>query len=144
MPKDRRGGRSVKKRPYNEYDVIGYANNGTIKVLKAKPDSNNNGIPMFSNKTNTVYFIVNANNAIKKGRDEITNIGIYRNRHLVYNIDLADGAHNDHVHTWVLGKVRDKVALIKVVKNGKDHDENLTPAQQKLLQMAKDWNNGGS
>ena len=37
MPKDRRGGRSLTKNPYNDYDVIGTANNGTIKVLKAKP-----------------------------------------------------------------------------------------------------------
>ena len=36
MPKDKRGGKSLKKNPYNEYEVIGYANNGTIKVLKVK------------------------------------------------------------------------------------------------------------
>lgn len=53
MPKDRRGGRSLKKNPYNDYNMIGTANNGTIKVLKAKSGLGNASVPQFSNTTNT-------------------------------------------------------------------------------------------
>lgn len=140
MAKGKRGGRSVRKQPYDEYKVIGMANNGTIKVIKAKPNSKNAGIPMYSNRKNTVYFIVNAKNALKKGRDEITNIAVYRNRRLVYNLDFSDAKNkNDHAHYWNVAKINGKEVLVKVG----DHDENLKPAQQKLFRMARDWNIGG-
>ena len=58
MPKDRRGGRSLKKNPYNEYNALERkANNGKIKVLMAKDGLSNASVPQFSNKTNTTYFI---------------------------------------------------------------------------------------
>ena len=141
MPKDRRGGKSLKDNPYKEYDQIGTANKGRIKVIKANPKSKNAGIPMFSNRRNTVYFIVNAKNAHEKKRDEITNIAVYRDRRLVYNLDFKDAKNkNDHAHYWNVAKINGKEVLSKVG----DHDENLTPAQQKLFRMAKDWNVGGN
>lgn len=140
MPKDRRGGRSVRKDPYSEYETVGTANNGKIKVIKAKQTTKNAGIPMYSNRKNTVYFVVNAKNARKKGRDEITNIAVYRNRRLVYNLDFKDAKNkNNHAHYWNVAKKNGKEVLVKV----DDHDENLKPVQQKLFKMAADWNIGG-
>ena len=94
MPKDRRGGRSLKKQPYNDYDLIGDANNGKISVLKSKSDTDNASVPQFSNKTNTTYFITKD----VGGVDKVTSIAVYRNRKVVYNIDIDPaGAH--HYHT---------------------------------------------
>ena len=134
MPKDRRGGRSLKKQPYNEYDVIGTANNGTIKVLRAKPGANNAGVPQFSNKRNTVYFITD-----KQGdADIVTSIAVYRKRNLVYNVDI-DPVMGNHYHQWETKKVRGKT---KQVKN-KKHRFDLSASQLKLIQMATSWNSGG-
>lgn len=133
MPKDRRGGRSLKKQPYNDYDVIGYANNGTIKVLKAKPGIKNAGVPLYSNRANTVYFIAGGNN------NDVTSIGVYRNRKLMFNIDI-DPILGNHYHVWQTKMVRGKE---KQVKNTK-HLYNLSAAKNKYLQMALNWNSGGN
>ena len=133
MPKDRRGGRSLKKNPYNDYDVIGYANNGTIKVLKAKPGIKNAGVPLYSNRANTVYFIAGGNN------NDVTSIGVYRKRKLIYNIDI-DPILGNHYHIWQTKIVRGKEKQVKDTK----HYFNLNAAQTKQLQMALDWNNGGN
>lgn len=135
MPKDRRGGRSLKKQPYNDYDVIGTANNGKIKVLKAKPGMGNASVPQFSNKTNTTYFIAKD----VGGVDKITSIGIYRNRKVVYNIDI-DPILGNHYHVWQTKIVRGKEKQVKDTK----HYFNLNAAQTKQLQMALNWNNGGN
>lgn len=135
MPKDRRGGRSLKKNPYNDYDVIGTANNGTIKVLKAKPGMDNASVPQFSNKTNTTYFITKD----VGGADKVTSIAVYRNRKVVYNIDI-DQAQGNHYHKWDTKVVRGKSKQVKSRK----HDYNLKPVQTKLIQMALNWNNGGN
>lgn len=131
MAKDKRGGRSLRKQPYNEYDVIGTANNGKISVIRAKPGVKNAGVPMFSNKANTVYFLAKDN--------AVTSIGVYRNRQVIINIDI-DPTLGNHYHVWQTKTVRGKT---KQVKNTK-HLYNLTPAQNKLIQMALNWNNGGS
>lgn len=131
MAKDKRGGRSLRQQPYNEYDVIGTANNGRISVIRAKPGVKNAGVPMFSNKANTVYFLAKDN--------AVTSIGVYRNRQLKYNIDI-DPLLGNHYHAWQTKTVRGKT---KQVKNTK-HLYNLTPAQNKLIQMALNWNNGGN
>lgn len=133
MPKDRRGGRSLKKQPYSDYDVIGYANNGTIKVLKAKPGIKNAGVPLYSNRTNTVYFIAGGSN------NDVTSVGVYRNRKLMFNIDI-DPVLGNHYHVWQTKMVRGKE---KQVKNTK-HLYNLNAAQNKYLQMALNWNSGGN
>ena len=135
MPKDRRGGRSLKKNPYNDYDVIGTANNGTIKVLKAKPGLDNSSVPQFSNKTNTTYFITKD----VGGADKVTSIAVYRNRKVVYNIDI-DPVGGNHSHKWDTKMVRGKAKQVKSRK----HDYNLKPVHQKLIQMALNWNNGGN
>ena len=135
MPKDRRGGRSLKKQPYNDYDMIGAANNGTIKVLKAKQGLDNASVPQFSNKTNTTYFIAKD----VGGADKVTSIAVYRGRKVVYNIDI-DPAGNHHYHTWDTKMVRGKVKQVKSRK----HDYNLNAAQTKLIQMALNWNIGGN
>ena len=135
MPKDRRGGRSLKKQPYNDYDMIGTANNGTIKVLKAKPGMDNASVPQFSNKTNTTYFITKD----VGGADKVTSIAIYRNRKVVYNIDVEQSG-NHHYHIWDTKMVRGKVKQVK----RKKHDYSLKPVHQKLIQMALNWNNGGN
>lgn len=131
MAKDKRGGRSLRKQPYNEYDVIGTANNGKIKVIRAKPGVKNAGVPMFSNKANTVYFLAKDN--------AVTSIGVYRNRQVVFNIDI-DPTLGNHYHVWRTKTVRGKTKQVKDTK----HLYNLTPAQNKLLQMALNWNNGGN
>ena len=135
MPKDRRGGRSLKKQPYNDYDMIGTANNGTIKVLKAKQGLGNASVPQFSNKTNTTYFITKE----VGGVDKVTSIAVYRNRKVVYNIDI-DPVQGNHYHKWDTKMVRGKIKQVKSRK----HDYNLKPAQNKLIQMALNWNNGGN
>ena len=135
MPKDRRGGRSLKKNPYNDYDVIGTANNGTIKVLKVRPGVSNASVPLFSNKANTVYFITKQTG----GKDAVTSIAIYRNRHVVVNVDI-DKTQGYHYHTWKLEDVRGKTKL----KRSNKHYYNLKPVHQKLIQMALNWNNGGN
>ena len=135
MPKDRRGGRSLKKQPYNDYDVIGTANNGKIKVLKAKPGVGNASVPQFSNKTNTTYFITKD----VGGADKVTSIAVYRNRKVVYNIDI-DPVGGNHYHKWDTKVVRGKIKQVK----SKKHDYNLKPVQTKLIQMALNWNNGGN
>lgn len=135
MAKDKRGGRSLRQQPYNEYDVIGTANNGRIKVIKAKPGVDNAGVPMFSNKANTVYFLAKqVGNA-----DTVTSIGVYRNRQLIHNIDI-DPAMGNHYHVWQTKTVRGKTKQVKDTK----HRYNLTPAQNKLIQMALNWNKGGN
>ena len=143
MPKDRRGGRSLKKQPYNDYAVIGDANNGKISVLKAKSATDNASVPQFSNKTNTTYFIakdvdvVTPSGTVKVTR--VTSIAVYRNRKVVYNIDI-DSVQGNHYHVWDTKMVRGKVKQVK----RKKHDYNLKPVHQKLIQMALDWNNGGN
>ena len=131
MPKDRRGGKSLRNQPYNEYEVIGTANNGTIKVLRAKPGVKNAGVPMFSNKANTVYFIAKDN--------AVTNIGVYRNRKVVRNIDI-DPALGNHYHVWQTKTVRGKTKQVKETK----HRYNLKLSDNKLIQKALNWNNGGN
>lgn len=130
MPKDRRGGKSLRNQPYNEYEVIDTANNGTIKVLRAKPDAKNAGVPMFSNKANTVYFIAKDN--------AVTNIGVYRNRKVVRNIDI-DPTLGNHYHVWQTKTVRGKTKQVKDTK----HRYGLKPSDNKLIQKALNWNNGG-
>ena len=137
MPKDRRGGRSLKRKPYNDYNVIGTANNGTIKVLKVKPGVKNASVPLFSNKANTVYFI--AKPVAQLGNaDTITSIAIYRKRQIVANVDI-DMVQGYHYHTW---KAADANGINKPQRN-KKHNYNLKPVHQKLIQMALNWNNGG-
>ncbi len=131
MAKDKRGGRSLRRQPYNEYDVIGTANNGKINVIRAKPGVKNAGVPMFSNAANTVYFLAKDN--------AVTSIGVYRNRQLVHNIDI-DPTLGNHYHVWQTKTVRGKTKQVKDTK----HLYNLTPAQNKLIQMALNWNNGGN
>lgn len=135
MPKDRRGGKSLKEQPYNDYDVIGTANNGKIKVLKAKQGLGNASVPQFSNKTNTTYFIAKE----VGGVDKVTSIAVYRNRKVVYNIDI-DPVGGNHYHKWDTMMVRGKVKQVKSRK----HDYNLKPVQLKLINMADSWNNGGN
>ena len=127
MPKEKRGGRSLRKQPYNEYDVIGTANNGTIKVLKAKPGISNASVPLFSNTRNTVYLIAKE----VSGADKVTSIAVYRNRQLTHNIDI-DPVMGNHYHKWQPTTVRGKDKLLKV--NG--HFFDLSPAQQRLINMA--------
>lgn len=134
MAKDKRGGRSLRKQPYNEYDVIGTANNGRIKVIKAKPGIKNASVPQFSNSKNTTYFITKEVN----GADTVTSIAVYRNRQLTQNIDI-DHVMGNHYHKWQPVSVRGKSKLNKV----KGHFFNLSPAQQKLISMAVSWNTGG-
>ena len=131
MPKDRRGGKSLKSQPYNEYEVIGAANKGTIKVLRAKPGVKNAGVPMFSNKANTVYFIAKDN--------AVTNIGVYRNRQVIRNVDI-DPTLGDHYHIWQTKMVRGKTKQVKDTK----HHFDLKPSDKKLIQMALNWNSGGN
>lgn len=138
MPKDRRGGKSLKKNPYNDYDVIGTANNGTIKVLKVKDGIDNAGVPMFSNRKNTVYMIAKDN--------VIDSIAIYRNRVLVSNIDIKDTEKGYHYHLWrkmperkQKPKNRGKYQLEKY-----GHYTKLKPAYLKLIKMAEDWDKRGS
>lgn len=133
MAKDKRGGRSLRKQPYNEYDVIGTANNGTIKVIKAKPGVKNAGVPMFSNKANTVYFIAGGSNT------DVTSIAIYRNRQVTANIDIS-ATQGNHYHVWQTKTVRGKTKQVKVTK----HNYSLKPSHHKLIQMALNWNNGGN
>ena len=137
MPKDRRGGKSLKKNPYNEYDVIGTANNGTIKVLKARPGVDNAGVPMFSNRKNTVYMVADEKN-------KVTSIAIYRNRMLTINVDI-DPQKGNHFHKWrekPEEKKKEKdVGKFQIEKYG--HYYKLKPAYLKLIQMANNWNNGG-
>ena len=135
MPKDRRGGRSLKKQPYNDYDMIGTANNGKISVLKAKQGLENASVPQFSNKTNTTYFIAKD----VDGVDTVTSIAVYRNRKVVYNIDI-DHVGGHHYHTWDTKMVRGKIKQVKSRK----HKYNLNAAQTKFVQMALNWNNGGN
>ena len=135
MPKDRRGGRSLKKQPYNDYDMIGTANGGKISVLKAKPGMGNASVPQFSNKTNTTYFIAKD----VGGVDKVTSIAIYRNRKVVYNIDI-DPVLGNHYHAWTTQVVRGKIKQVKSTK----HYYNLNAAQTKFIQMALNWNNGGN
>ena len=139
MPKDKRSGRSLKKKPYSEYDVIGYANNGTIKVLKAKPGVDHAGVPMFSNRKNTVYMIANDDN-------KVDTIGIYRNRTLVCNIDIKDTEKGYHFHLWRKipedkQKPKNK-GKYQIEKYG--HYYRLKPAYIKLINMAEDWDKRGS
>ena len=122
MAKDKRGGRSLRRQPYNEYDVIGTANNGRIKVIKAKPGVKNAGVPMFSNRANTVYFLAKDN--------AVTSTGVYRNRQLIHNIDI-DPTLGNHYHVWQTKTVRVKTKQVKDTK----HRYNRTPAQNKLIQM---------
>lgn len=135
MAKDKRGGRSLRQQPYNEYDVIGTANNGRIKVIKAKPGVDNAAVPLFSNKANTVYFLAKEIG----GTDTVTSIAVYRNRQLTVNIDI-DPTQGNHYHKWQPSIVRGKSKLKKV----KGHFFNLSPAHQKLISMADNWNNGGN
>lgn len=137
MPKDKRGGRSLRKNPYNEYETIDTANNGRIKVIKARDDVENAGIPMFSNRRNTVYMVANGDNKIES-------IAIYKNRKLEINVDI-DPEKGDHFHKW-----REKPEAKKKGKNkGKfqiekyGHYYKLKPAYLKLIQIAQNWNNGG-
>ena len=135
MAKDKRGGRSLRRQPYNEYDVIGTANNGRIKVIKAKPGIDNAAVPLFSNRANTVYFLAKTvGNA-----DTVTSIAVYRNRRLTVNIDI-DPIQGNHYHTWQPTVVRGKSKLQK----GRKHYFNLKPSHNKLIQMATSWNNGGN
>lgn len=134
MPKDKRGGKSLKKNPYNEYDVISTANNGTIKVLKAKSDTDNAAIPQFSNKANTVYFITKQTG----NADKVTSIAVYRGRKVIRNIDI-DPILGDHYHVWQTKTVRGKEKQVKVTK----HYFDLKPSDKKLIQMALNWNSGG-
>lgn len=134
MPKDKRGGKSLKKNPYNEYDVIGTANNGTIKVLKAKPGTSNASVPQFSNSKNTTYFVTKEVNGV----DKVTSIAVYRNRQLTQNIDI-DPVMGNHYHKWQPIVVRGKSKL----KKEKRHRFDLSAAQQKLISMADNWNTGG-
>ena len=135
MPKHMRSRRSIKKQPYNDYNVIGTANNGKIKVLKARPDVKNASVPLYSNKANTVYFIAKEFNGV----DTVTSIAVYRGRRVMYNIDL-DRTQGEHYHTW------DEVSKDGVVKLKRDdkHKTDFNAVKQKLMQMAKDWNNGGN
>lgn len=135
MAKDKRGGRSLRQQPYNEYDVIGTANSGRIKVIKAKPGIKNASVPQFSNSKNTTYFVTKEVNGV----DTVTSIAVYRNRQLTQNIDI-DPTMGNHYHKWQPILVRGKSKLNKV----KGHFFNLSPAQQKLISMANSWNNGGN
>lgn len=135
MAKDKRGGRSLRKQPYNEYDVIGTANNGKIKVIKAKQGADNAAVPLFSNKANTVYFLAKQIG----GADTVTSIAVYRNRQLTVNIDI-DPVMGNHYHQWQPTIVRGKSKLQKSRK----HYYNLKPSHNKLIQMALNWNNGGN
>lgn len=135
MAKVKRGGRSLRQQPYNEYDVIGTANNGRIKVIKAKPGVSNASVPQFSNSKNTTYFIAKDVNGV----NTVTSIAVYRNRNVVYNIDI-DPIGGNHYHEWKPVVVRGKSKLQK----GKKHFYNLSPAQQKMVSMADSWNNGGN
>lgn len=134
MAKDKRGGRSLRKQPYNEYDVIGTANGGRIKVIKAKPGIKNASVPQFSNSKNTTYFVAKEVN----GADTVTSIAVYRNRQLTHNIDI-DPLQGNHYHKWQPIAVRGKSKLKKDTR----HLFNLSPAQQRLINMAVNWNNGG-
>lgn len=135
MPKVKRGGRSLRIRPYSDYDVIGTANNGTIKVMKPKAGISNASVPLFSNKKNTVYFVTKEINGV----DTVTTIGVYRNRQLTHNIDI-DPLQGNHYHVWQPTIVRGQSKLAK----SKKHHYNLSAADQKLIQMAVNWNNGGN
>lgn len=135
MAKDKRGGRSLRQQPYNEYDVIGTANNGRIKVIKAKPGVSNASVPQFSNSKNTTYFVAKEVNGV----DTVTSIAVYRNRQLMHNIDI-DPVMGNHYHNWQPIVVRGKSKLKKDTR----HLFNLSPAQQKLINMADSWNNGGN
>ena len=134
MPKDKRGGKSLKKEPYAEYEEIGKANNGTIKVLKAKLDTDNASIPQYSNKANTVYFITKNTNNV----DKVTSIAVYRGRKVIRNIDI-DPVLGDHYHVWQTKTVRGKAKQVK----GKKHKFDLKASDKKLIQMALNWNIGG-
>jgi hypothetical protein len=134
MPKDKRGGKSLKKEPYAEYEEIGKANNGTIKVLKAKSDADNAAIPQFSNKANTVYFITKQTG----NADKVTSIAVYRGRKVVRNVDI-DPVMGDHYHVWQTKTVRGKIKQVK----GKKHYFDLKASDKKLIQMALNWNSGG-
>lgn len=135
MAKDKRGGRSLRQQPYNEYDVIGTANNGRIKVIKAKDGVKNASVPQFSNSKNTTYFVAKEVNGV----NTVTSIAVYRNRNVVYNIDI-DPIGGNHYHEWQPVAVRGKSKLQKAKK----HFYNLSPAQQRLVSMADNWNNGGN
>lgn len=135
MPKDRRGGKSLKKNQYNDYDVIGTANKGTVKVIKAKPGVSNASVPLFSNKKNTTYFVAKEVNGVNK----VTSIAVYRNRQLTHNIDI-DPVLGNHYHKWQPTIVRGKSKLKKV----KGHFYDLSPTKLKLIGMAANWNNGGN
>ena len=134
MAKDKRGGRSLRQQPYSEYDIIGTANNGRIKVIKAKPGIKNASVPQFSNSKNTTYFVAKEVNGV----DTVTSIGVYRNRQLTQNIDI-DPILGNHYHNWQPITVRGKSKLKKDTK----HRFDLSPAQQKLISMADSWNTGG-
>ena len=132
MPKDKRSGKQIRSGDrYNEYDVIGTANNGSIKILKAKDETGNNGTPLFSNSRNTTYFIAKDVNGV----NTITNIAIYKNRNLVESIDLNEG-QGVHYHKWTTGVKRGKTKQIK----SKDHFPALSPQHTKLIKLANEWN----
>ena len=134
MAKDKRGGRSLRKNPYNEYETIGTANNGSIKVIKPRPGTSNTGVPLFSNSKNTTYFVAKEVDGVTK----VKSIAVYRNRQLIQNIDI-DPKKGNHYHKWQAEDVRGKSKIVR----DKKHFYNLSAAQQKLLNMAVNWNNGG-
>lgn len=134
MPKDKRSGKQIRNgQRYDEYDTIGTANNGKIKVIKAKDGTGNNGTPLYSNSNNTTYFIAKDVNGV----NTVTNIGIYKNRKLVESIDLNEG-QGVHYHKWTTGVKRGKTKQIK----SKKHHFTLSPQHTKLVNLANGWNEG--
>ena len=134
MPKTYIGGRARRRgeryKVYDVYDKKGFVHN--IKVLMAKEDSSNDGIPQFSNARNTTYFL-----AKKKddGEVKIISIAIYKNHKVVENIDLneIDGLH---FHTWRTKTKRNKFVQYKI----KGHQTDLTAKHLKLIKYAEEWN----
>lgn len=112
-----------------EFDTVDFAREGMIKVLKKRDSVKNLHFPLYSNKPNTTYFILD------ERKDQlISTIGIYRNHRLKESIDLTD-TRGIHWHEWKREIRRDNEVLIKLHKD----NFNLKSSHKRLLKHAKEW-----